>query len=67
MVAQLAARLHEDGSDIDGWLRLLRAYMVLGERDKAKAAVGEARSALAREPDKLRLLDQGIKELGVGG
>jgi cytochrome c-type biogenesis protein CcmH len=67
MVERLAAHLHEDGSDIDGWLRLLRAYMVLGERDKAKAAVGEARSALAREPDKLRLLDQGIRELGVGG
>jgi cytochrome c-type biogenesis protein CcmH len=67
MVDRLAVRLHEDGSDIEGWLRLLRAYMVLGERDKAKAAAGEARSALAREPEKLRLLDQGIRELGVGG
>ena len=67
MVDRLAARLHEDGSDVDGWLRLLRAYVVLGERDKAKAAAGEARSALAREPEKLRLLDQSIRELGVGG
>jgi cytochrome c-type biogenesis protein CcmH len=66
-VEGLAARLHQDGSDVDGWLRLLNAYMVLGERDKAKAAAGEARNALAREPDKLRLLDQGIKQLGVGG
>src|SRR5262249_20138574 len=38
MVANLAARLAQDGSDVDGWLRLLRAYMVLGERDKAQAA-----------------------------
>jgi cytochrome c-type biogenesis protein CcmH len=66
-VEGLAARLHQDGSDVDGWLRLLNAYMVLGERDKAKAAAADARNALAREPDKLRMLDQGIKELGVGG
>jgi len=67
MVDQLATRLHQDGSDVDGWLRLLRAYMVLGERDKAKAAVGEARGALARDPGKLRRLDDGIKGLGVEG
>jgi len=67
MVERLATRLHENGSDVDGWLRLLRAYMVMGERDKAKAAVGEARGALAREPEKLKLLDEGIKNLGVGG
>jgi cytochrome c-type biogenesis protein CcmH len=41
--------------------------MVLGERDKAKAAVGEARHVLAREPEKLRLLDEGIKGLGIEG
>ena len=67
MVERLAVRLHEDGSDVDGWLRLLRAYMVMGERDKAKAVAGEARGALAREPEKLRLLDEGIRGLGVGG
>ena len=67
MVERLATRLHEDGSDVDGWLRLLRAYMVMGERDRARAAVGEARGALAREPEKLRRLDEGIRELGVEG
>jgi cytochrome c-type biogenesis protein CcmH len=67
MVERLATRLHEDGSDVEGWLRLLRAYMVMGERDKAKAAAGEARGALARQPEKLRLLDEGIRDLGVGG
>jgi cytochrome c-type biogenesis protein CcmH len=67
MVERLAVRLHEDGSDVEGWLRLLRAYMVLGERDKAKAAAGEARGALAREPEKLKQLDDGIRDLGVEG
>ena len=32
MVERLAARLSADGSDVEGWLRLMRAYMVLGER-----------------------------------
>jgi cytochrome c-type biogenesis protein CcmH len=64
-VEQLATRLHQNGSDVDGWLRLLRAYMVLGERDKAKTAVSEARGALAREPEKLKVLDEGIRDLHV--
>jgi cytochrome c-type biogenesis protein CcmH len=67
MVDRLAARLHEDGTDLDGWLRLLRAYMVLGDRDKAKTAAGEARTALSGDPEKLRRLDAVIRELGVEG
>jgi cytochrome c-type biogenesis protein CcmH len=65
MVERLASRLREDGSDVDGWLRLLRAYMVMGERDKVRVAANEAREALAREPDKLKLLEAGLKNLGV--
>jgi cytochrome c-type biogenesis protein CcmH len=67
MVDRLAARLHEDGSDVDGWLRLLRSYMVLGEADKARAAAADARNALKGDADKLRRLDEGAKSLGVGG
>jgi len=67
MVDQLATRLHQNGSDLDGWLRLLRAYKVLGEHAKAKAAVAEARAALAAEPDKLHRLDTAIKDLDIGG
>ncbi|HEY1311393.1 MAG TPA: tetratricopeptide repeat protein, partial [Pseudolabrys sp.] len=67
MVARLADKLKADGNDIDGWERLLRAYMVLGERDKAHDAAADARKALARDPDKLHRLDEVIKGLGVGG
>jgi cytochrome c-type biogenesis protein CcmH len=67
MVAQLAERLARDGSDLDGWLRLMRSYMVLGERDKARAAAGDARRALAGEPDKLRQIDEMAKRLGLEG
>jgi cytochrome c-type biogenesis protein CcmH len=67
MVARLAERLAREGGDVDGWLRLMRAYMVLGDRDKARAAAGDARKALTGDPDKLRRLDEFIKELGLEG
>lgn len=67
MVARLADRLKEDGGDLAGWQRLLRAYMVLGERDKAQAAAGDAKKALANDPDKLRQIDDMIKSLGLKG
>jgi cytochrome c-type biogenesis protein CcmH len=67
MVARLADRLKQDGSDVDGWLRLLRAYSVLGEREKAQAALADARQALAAEPDKLKRIDDLAKELGLPG
>ena len=67
MVDRLASRLHENGADLDGWLRLLRAYKVLGENAKAKEAVSEARAAFANEPDQLRHLDAAIKDLDIGG
>ena len=64
MVERLAARLQQDGSDADGWIRLLRSYMVLGESEKARAALIDARSALRNEPDKLRRFEDGAKSLG---
>ncbi|HUI96421.1 MAG TPA: c-type cytochrome biogenesis protein CcmI [Xanthobacteraceae bacterium] len=67
MVDRLAARLHQDGSDVDGWLRLLRSYVVLGDADKARAAAADARAALKDDPDKLQRLEEGAKSLGVGG
>jgi len=65
MVARLADRLKQDGSDVEGWLRLLRAYMVLGDKDQARAVAGEARRALASDPDKLRRVDEFIKGSGL--
>jgi cytochrome c-type biogenesis protein CcmH len=67
MVEKLSERLHHDGSDLEGWLRLVRSYMVLGERDKARAAAGEARQALASDPDKVRKIDELVKGLGIEG
>ena len=35
MVDGLAARLKQNGNDLEGWMRLVRSYMVLGRRDDA--------------------------------
>jgi cytochrome c-type biogenesis protein CcmH len=67
MVERLAARLAENGSDVEGWLRLVRSYLVLGETDKARAAATDARRALADDADKLRRLESVVKALGVEG
>ncbi|SRR5712692_783655 len=61
MVERLAERLGREGSDLDGWMRLVRAYMVLGEHDKAASATAAARRALGADPDKLRRFDDLLK------
>jgi cytochrome c-type biogenesis protein CcmH len=66
MVEGLAARLKKDGSDLDGWVRLVRSYKVLGEPDKATAAAADARTALASDAGKLQQLDAALKGLDAG-
>jgi cytochrome c-type biogenesis protein CcmH len=63
MVDRLAARLKQDGSDLDGWVRLVRSYKVLGEAEKARAAAADAQQALASDPGKLQQFNAALKEL----
>jgi cytochrome c-type biogenesis protein CcmH len=67
MVARLATRLHDDSADVEGWLRLVRAYVVLGDRDKAKDAAADAKRALADHPDEIKRIDDLVKVLGLEG
>ncbi len=67
MVTRLAQRMAENGADVDGWLRLIKAYSVLGERDKALTAAANARTALAGNTDNLRRIGELTKELGLEG
>ena len=67
MVARLAGRLHDNGADIEGWLRLVRAYVVLGDRGKAKDAAVEAKRALGERPDDIKRIDDLVKGLGLEG
>jgi cytochrome c-type biogenesis protein CcmH len=67
MVTRLADRLHTEGDDVEGWLRLVRAYVVLGDRDKAKDAAADARRALSSHPDQIKRIDDLVKGLGLPG
>lgn len=66
MVGGLAEKLKTDGKNLDGWLRLIRAYTVLDKRDLAVQALGEAKGALAGDTAALTSLDSLAKELGLG-
>lgn len=67
MVERLATRLKQNGDDVDGWLRLVRAYLVMGDRDKALAAQADARQAVAADAERLKQLNEGLKTLGLDG
>ena len=65
MVARLASKLKENGDDLEGWQRLLRAYVVLGDREQAHAAAIDAKRALAADPGKLQQIENVIQDLGL--
>jgi cytochrome c-type biogenesis protein CcmH len=67
MVDRLAARLKQNGDDVEGWLRLVRAYLVMGDREKAAVASTDARQAVGGDAERLRQLNEGLKNLGVDG
>jgi cytochrome c-type biogenesis protein CcmH len=55
MVAGLAERLSKAPDDPQGWVRLVRAYAVLGDTAKREAALREASTRYANKPE---ILDQ---------
>jgi cytochrome c-type biogenesis protein CcmH len=57
MVDGLAARLKANPDDPAGWVRLVRAYAVLGETDRRDAALAAARRRYAGRPDVLAQLN----------
>ena len=65
MVDRLAARLKENGADLDGWLRLIRSYGVLKEPGKAQEAAASARKQFASEPEALTRIEALTGELGI--
>lgn len=65
MVAGLAERLSTDGGSPDEWLRLVRAYSVLGDAEKLAAARADARTAFEGDAPSLQALEQLEKDLGL--
>jgi cytochrome c-type biogenesis protein CcmH len=67
MVASLAERLKANGTDAEGWERLIRSYAVLGRSEDAKQALGAGRKALEKDPAGLQRLDAVAKSLQFEG
>ena len=65
MVAGLAARLKAEPNDAEGWQKLIRAYAVLGDAAKARAALAEARKAFAGRESELAGFAAEQKNLGL--
>ena len=63
MVAGLAARLQKNPNDAAGWLRLIRAYSVLGDADMAKDALATARTSVGADASVKAALDSEAAEL----
>lgn len=65
MVAQLAARVAEDGAPLDDWLRLIRSYAVLGERGEAARAAAAARGRFAADAAAVGAIETLARELQI--
>ena len=61
MVAGLAARLEEDPNNKSGWIRLVRAYRVLGENEDAEEAAFSAKQAFPEDLEFITQLDEAMK------
>jgi cytochrome c-type biogenesis protein CcmH len=66
MVEGLAARLKADGSDAAGWVKLIRAYQVLGRHDDAVKALNDARTNLKDNQGGLAQVEDLARQLGLG-
>ena len=65
MVDKLAAELKANPRDADGWIRLMRARMVLGEKAQAQAAYRDARQAFADAPAQQSALRDAAQALAI--
>jgi len=66
MVEGLAARLKQDGKNLEGWMQLMRAYAVLGRSKEASSALAQARSNFAGDEKSLAQLQALAQSLGIG-
>lgn len=61
MVDGLAARLKSNPDDPDGWVRLVRAYAVLGDTKSRDAAYASARARYSAKPEVVQQLDEAAR------
>lgn len=63
MVEGLAARLANQGGSPDEWARLISALGTLGQTDRARAILGEARLVFADAPEALAQIEAAARSL----
>lgn len=65
MVDSLASRLEQSPRDAEGWIKLIRSRVVLGEVEAAKQSLQRALSVFAEDaPERTRIADA-AKQLGI--
>ncbi|MDH3195900.1 MAG: c-type cytochrome biogenesis protein CcmI, partial [Hyphomicrobiales bacterium] len=64
MVSRLAERLASEPDDAEGWLRLVRSYVVLGRPEDAKQAATTAMKSVSASNDRARIASLAA-ELGI--
>lgn len=65
MVERLADRLEKDPRDVEGWTRLMRSRVVLGDRGAAATAFRKARELFKDEPAASQTISAAAGELGL--
>ncbi len=65
MVDRLDERLKDKPQDADGWIRLMRSRVVLGETELALKALRRATEVFSNQPDKRKNIVQAAGKLGL--
>ncbi len=65
MVDGLARRLERAPRDADGWIKLMRSRMVLGEGELAQQALARGLAAFADDASERSRISAAAQELGV--
>ncbi|TJW81440.1 MAG: c-type cytochrome biogenesis protein CcmI, partial [Mesorhizobium sp.] len=65
MVAGLDDRLKQNPRDEEGWMRLIRSYVVLGKADQARDALGRAVAAFGADSEQAKKFTAFAASLGV--
>jgi len=65
MVASLDARLKEDPNNFEGWMRLVRSYAMLDDKERAEAALQEGLKTFPAEGTQGQQLMAMARELGL--
>ncbi|MFS8148622.1 cytochrome C biogenesis protein CycH [Rhizobium sp. R635] len=66
MVESLDAKLSQDPNNFEGWMRLVRSYAVLNDKDRAAEALKRGLAAFPPPGEQGRQLQALARELGIG-